>query len=60
MQHRFDAGLAALRSRHRLLEGDATILPLTPGADGVLEGWVLDAQGRRRLLRYDPVLGLCG
>jgi len=56
---RFEAGLAALRSQSRLLEGDATVLPLAPGADGVLEGWVLDAQGRRKLLRYDPVLGLC-
>src|SRR5450830_975994 len=57
---RFEVGLAALRSQNRLLEGDATVLPLAPGADGVLEGWVLDAQGRRKLLRYDPVLGLCG
>jgi CRISPR-associated endonuclease/helicase Cas3 len=57
---RFELGLAALRSQSRLLEGDATVLPLATGADGVLEGWVLDAQGRRKLLRYDPVLGLCG
>lgn len=59
-QGRFEAGLAALRSHNRLLEGDAFVLPLARGADRVLEGWVLDAQGRRKRLWYDPVLGLCG
>ncbi|WP_028241747.1 CRISPR-associated helicase/endonuclease Cas3 [Stutzerimonas azotifigens] len=54
---RFDSALQALRSRYRLLEEPAFILPLQQAGE-VLLGKVLDKNGKELEMRYDPVQGL--
>lgn len=57
-QQRFAGALQTLRSRYRLLEEPAFVLPLVRGENGVLTGRVLDKQGQTLEMRYDPVVGL--
>ncbi len=54
---RYDTALQELRSRHRLLEEPAFVLPLVE-VNGVLVGKVIDHRDRERVLRYDAVQGL--
>ena len=54
---RYDAGLQALRARHRLLQKSAFVLPLAE-IDGTLVGKVVDRKGRESILRYDAIQGL--
>ena len=55
---RFAPALAQLRSRYRLLEGDAFILPMMADGDR-WRGQVLDERGRLREMVYDCEAGLC-
>lgn len=57
-QQRFAGALQTLRSRYRLLEEPAFVLPLVRGENGVLTGRVLDKQGQTLEMRYEPVIGL--
>lgn len=57
-EERFKAGLQDLRSRNRLLEEPALIVPLVVGDDDIAVGEVIDAKGRQSQLRYDCVVGL--
>ncbi|MNF00246.1 hypothetical protein D3C80_1990450 [compost metagenome] len=57
-RQRFGPALQALRSRYRLLEEPAFVLPLVALAEGGLQGKVLDEKGRELVLRYDAVQGL--
>lgn len=56
-QQRFVAALDVLRSRYRLLEEPAFILPLIEEG-GVLRAMVLDEKGRELEMRYDRSSGL--
>lgn len=54
---RYAATLRLLRTRHRLLEEPAFVLPLAE-VDGALIGKVTDSEGRERIVCYDAALGL--
>lgn len=56
-QQRFGPALQAVRSRYRLLEEPAFILPLQEAGE-VLLGRVLDKNGKELEMRYDAVQGL--
>ncbi len=56
-ESRFGVALLTLRSRYRLLETPAFVLPLQE-VDGVLIGYVLDGRGLVRQVRYDARQGL--
>lgn len=59
-QNRFAEVLQQLRSRYRLLEEPAFILPLIDQGGAGWVGKVVDGSGRESELRYDKILGLMG